>query len=81
MGYPTLAKDHPHIISDCKGRFVRHHTIDKSMTKASTSDAMLNSLADIMQKSMMSNKLKYWVSEVERPKEFLDKFQEADEKE
>jgi hypothetical protein len=81
MGYPGLAKNHPHIISDCNGRFVRHHTIDKSWTKTSTSDAILNSFADIMQKSLMANKLKFWVSEVERPSEFLDKFQEADEKE
>lgn len=79
MGYPGLKQNHGHILSDCNGRFVRHHTIDKAMTKTSTSDAMLNSLTDIMQKTLMRNKLKYWVSEVERPSEFLDKFDEAGE--
>jgi hypothetical protein len=70
MAWPGMAKAHPHIISDCNGRFVRHHTIEKERTKTSTNDALLNSFADIMQKSMMNNKLKYWVSEVERPDEF-----------
>jgi hypothetical protein len=79
MGYPGLAQNHGHILSDCKGRFVRHHTIDKDMTKTSTSDAMLNSLTDIMQKVLMKDRLKFWVSEVERPKEFLEKFKEAED--
>jgi hypothetical protein len=51
------------ILSNCTGQFVRHHTIDKAMTKRSTEVAMLQSLTDLVRKELLGNKNKYWIKE------------------
>jgi hypothetical protein len=61
-GYPGLS-DHSWILSNCTGQFVRHHTIDKAMTKRSTEVAMLQSLTDLVRKELLGNKNKYWIKE------------------
>jgi hypothetical protein len=71
MGYPGLAKDHPHILSDCNGHFVRHHTIDKAMTKTSTDMAMLQTLTEIMQKTLRTNRQDYMLDEEKLRKQWF----------
>jgi hypothetical protein len=63
MGYPGLSDNHDWIKSNCTGQFLRHHTIDKGMTKRSTEIAMLQSLTDVTRKLLLENKDKYWVRE------------------
>lgn len=79
MGYPGLAANHPHIISDCRGQFVRHHTIDKDMTKTDTGNSMAQLLAEIMQKTLVQNKDKYLVNEEKKTKGILGVFQSKKE--
>ncbi|KAF1931144.1 uncharacterized protein M421DRAFT_56970 [Didymella exigua CBS 183.55] len=67
MGYPGINR-HPHILSKCAGTFLRHHTIDKAMTKKSTEEAMLQSMTDVMHKMLQSNKEKFWIKEEEQTK-------------
>ncbi|KAF1951810.1 hypothetical protein CC80DRAFT_519069 [Byssothecium circinans] len=79
MGYPSLKKDNPHIISDCHGEFVRHHTIDKAMTKTSTDMAMLQSITEIMQSTLKKNRKEFLISEKGSKKQFFKDFKEKAE--
>jgi hypothetical protein len=63
MGYPGLI-DQSWMISNCTGQFIRHHTIDKDMTKRDSEIAMLQSLTDLTHKVLMDNKKKYWIEEL-----------------
>jgi hypothetical protein len=76
MGYPGLHENHPHIVSDCKGQFLRHHTVDKELTKTAHSNAVLQNLAQMMQKSLLANAGEMWVKEGEESKEFMEEFKE-----
>ncbi|KAF3035318.1 hypothetical protein E8E12_004914 [Didymella heteroderae] len=67
MGYPGINK-HQHILSKCAGTFLRHHTVDKAMTKKSTEEAMLQAMTDVMHKMLQQNKDKFWVREEEQKK-------------
>ena len=67
MGYPGINK-HQHILSKCAGTFLRHHTVDKAMTKKSTEEAMLQTMTDVMHKMLQQNKNKFWVKEEEQKK-------------
>lgn len=62
MGFPGLG-DNAWIADDCKGQFIRHHTISKGQTKRSTEIAMLQSLTDIVRDDLLKNKEAYWVRE------------------
>jgi hypothetical protein len=63
MGYPGLFENHDNIVSNCNGRFVRHHTLDKSMAKTSVSNALVQSMAEIMQKVLLKDRQEFWVEE------------------
>lgn len=76
MGYPGLQEKHPHILNDCKGQFVRHHTIDKGLTKTAHANSVLQNLAEVMQKDLLANAETVWVKEGEKPKEFMEEFKE-----
>ncbi|KAJ4361731.1 hypothetical protein N0V95_001624 [Ascochyta clinopodiicola] len=65
MGYPGINK-HPHILSKCEGTFLRHHTVDKSRTKQSTEEAMLQAMTDLTHRMLHANREKYWVKEGEK---------------
>lgn len=65
MGYPGI-ENHAHILSKCQGLFFRHHTIDKSMTKQSTEEAMLQLTTDLLHKTLQKNTKLYWIKEAER---------------
>lgn len=73
MGYPGLHENHPHILSDCTGQFMRHHTIDKDMTKTSTGTAMVQSLAEIMQKTLLTTP-QFRINEGEETRQFMEKY-------
>ncbi|KAH7383747.1 hypothetical protein BKA66DRAFT_417531 [Pyrenochaeta sp. MPI-SDFR-AT-0127] len=62
MGYPGIT-DHSWILSNCTGQFIRHHTIDKAMTKKSTEIGMLQILTDLTRKELLGNKGTYWIRE------------------
>ena len=67
MGYPGI-NDHAHILSKCQGTFLRHHTVDKGMTKKSTEEAMLQAMADLAHKMLQQNKERFWFKEGEARK-------------
>ncbi|CAA9962668.1 hypothetical protein PTMSG1_06042 [Pyrenophora teres f. maculata] len=64
MGYPGLF-DGERIISNCTGQFIRHHTVDKSITKKSSEMAMMQSLTDLLHKELHDGKSTYFVKEKE----------------
>ncbi|PVH92451.1 hypothetical protein DM02DRAFT_699918, partial [Periconia macrospinosa] len=63
MGYPDLKKNNPHITSDCRGQFVRHHTVDKAMTKTSTDLAMLQTLTQLIQLTLKNHQADVMIEE------------------
>ncbi|KAL1592196.1 hypothetical protein SLS59_009852 [Nothophoma quercina] len=67
MGYPGI-NNHAHILSKCQGTFLRHHTVDKGMTKKSTEEAMLQAMADLAHKMLQQNKERFWFKEGEAKK-------------
>ncbi|KAK0386834.1 hypothetical protein NLU13_5147 [Sarocladium strictum] len=48
MGYPGRA-NHPSLLTNCTGQFIRHHTLDKPRTKQSAEIAIVQGLTDIIQ--------------------------------
>jgi hypothetical protein len=62
MGYPGIINT-DYVLSNCTGQFVRHHTLDKRMTIQSSNNAMLQSMAEIMQTALLSRKDDFWISE------------------
>ncbi|KAJ8116555.1 hypothetical protein OPT61_g2041 [Boeremia exigua] len=68
MGYPGINK-HPHILSKCEGAFLRHHTVDKAMTKGSAEEAVLQAMADLAHKLLQLDKEKFWFKEGEMENE------------
>ena len=74
MGYPGIfANDH--ILSDCNGQFIRHHTLDKGMTKTSSGNAVLQSMTELMQKALFRSRKDVWVSEGGKTRAFMEKFE------
>lgn len=67
MRYPGINK-HAHIPSKCVGTFLRHHTVDKAMTKKSTEEAVIQSITDLAHTTLQENKEKFWVKEGEKKK-------------
>ncbi|KAJ4373079.1 hypothetical protein N0V83_003370 [Neocucurbitaria cava] len=63
MGYPGLRENHPHITSNCTGQFIRHHTIDKDMTKKSVEQGVLQAMADLARKELLGNRETYKIRE------------------
>jgi hypothetical protein len=78
MGFPGIVENNPHILSNCTGQFIRHHTIGKEHTKTSSGNALMQSMAELMQKELLKNKEEYWISE-ESPSYFLAKFEHQDD--
>ncbi|EDU45110.1 conserved hypothetical protein [Pyrenophora tritici-repentis Pt-1C-BFP] len=62
MGYPGIIENET-IVSNCTGQFIRHHTLDKSMTKKSTQIAMMQSLTDLLHQELHDNNNTYMVKE------------------
>ncbi|KAK3385930.1 hypothetical protein B0H63DRAFT_394255 [Podospora didyma] len=65
MGYPGL-KGKVGVIADCKGEFIRHHTIDKNMAKTSTGDAVMQSMGELIQKNFARNKEDLFIEETQK---------------
>ena len=61
MGYPLIVEHNKHIISNCTGQFIRHHTIEKGMTKASAEVALMQNMADLIQKTLLKNQGHHWI--------------------
>jgi hypothetical protein len=71
MGFPGLG-DYGYIADNCTGRFVRHHTVAKGMTKRSTEIAILQSIADLARRELLGKRGTYLVREEEEVKETAD---------
>lgn len=53
-GYPGLFGKGD-VVDDCHGEFIRHWTLDKDKAKMSTSDAVMQSLVELLQKNFAEN--------------------------
>lgn len=53
-GYPGLVGKAA-VVDDCKGQFIRHYTLDKAMAKTSASDALMQSVAELLQRNFAEN--------------------------
>ncbi|KAF2748742.1 hypothetical protein M011DRAFT_485412 [Sporormia fimetaria CBS 119925] len=65
MGFPGIIEDHPHILANCSGQFVRHQTMAKERTKENASQALLQVMAQLTQRSLQMGREKYWVDGTE----------------
>ncbi|KAK3306353.1 uncharacterized protein B0T15DRAFT_527022 [Chaetomium strumarium] len=61
-GYPGLFGK-AGIIDDCQGEFVRHYTLDKEMTKTSTSDTLVQSIGELVQKNFAMHRASLLIEE------------------
>ncbi|KAL2017093.1 hypothetical protein VTK56DRAFT_2616 [Thermocarpiscus australiensis] len=61
-GYPGLFGQ-AGVIDDCQGEFIRHYTLDKSMTKTSTSDVLMQSIGELLQKNFAENQKNILIKE------------------
>ncbi|KAF2714947.1 hypothetical protein K504DRAFT_421242 [Pleomassaria siparia CBS 279.74] len=59
-GYPGLYGQAT-VIDNCRGQFVRHHTIDKSMAKDNVADVMMQSVSEILQKTFLKHEEQYFI--------------------
>jgi hypothetical protein len=62
MSFPG-AIDIDKIKSDCRGQFLRHFTVNKEQVKPSTSNALVQPLAEMMQKTFAQNRKELWIKE------------------
>ncbi|KAK4148458.1 hypothetical protein C8A00DRAFT_38973 [Chaetomidium leptoderma] len=53
-GFPGLVGQ-ASVVDDCKGEFVRHYTLNKGTAKTSTSDALMQSMGELLQKNFANN--------------------------
>lgn len=77
MGYPELHEKHPHITSDCKGQFVRHHTADKDWVKQATANSIQQAMAAVIQKTLLNNMNEFKIVESDKSKSIIDRLKEA----
>ncbi|KAF2877669.1 hypothetical protein BDV95DRAFT_481826 [Massariosphaeria phaeospora] len=64
MGWPGMLEDNENrITSNCSGQFIRHHTLKKNMAKTSGAETVMEALAQIVQKSLLSRKADVYVDE------------------
>jgi hypothetical protein len=77
MGFPGIVEENKHILSNCTGQFVRHHTVGKARTKTDVTNTIVQSMAQLMQKSLQQDKDEYWLS-AGQTESFLKKFQHHD---
>ena len=62
MSFPG-AIDLPLVTSDCTGQFFRHFTVTKEKVKPSTGNALVQPLAEMMQKAFAMNREELWMKE------------------
>ncbi|KAF2278810.1 uncharacterized protein EI97DRAFT_219911 [Westerdykella ornata] len=63
MGFPGIVENNPRVISNCTGQFVRHQTIGKEATKTNAGNALMQSMAELMQKALIQEKARYWIAD------------------
>lgn len=79
MGFPGIVENNPHILSNCTGQFIRHQTIDKAATKTNAGNALMQSMAELMQKALLKEKEKFWMADDSiKIESFLEEFQAHD---
>ncbi|PSN73463.1 hypothetical protein BS50DRAFT_569000 [Corynespora cassiicola Philippines] len=75
MGWPGMVDGYPgRITSDCNGNFVRHHTLDKELAKYSASNSVMQSLSQVLQKTLLRQQQTLYVnqSQIEEEKVSTD---------
>ncbi|KAH8912504.1 hypothetical protein BR93DRAFT_81816 [Coniochaeta sp. PMI_546] len=53
-GYPGLFGKAA-VVDNCKGEFIRHYTLEKTLTKTSASDVLMQSIAELLQRNFAEN--------------------------
>jgi hypothetical protein len=83
VGWPGFQKElegnNPNI-SDCNGNFVRHYTLGKDQVKTASSNAVMQALSDVLQKTLLRDQERMWIKELEH-KEEEEEEEEEEEKE
>lgn len=73
MGFPGIVEKYSHILSNCTGQFVRHHTLGKGKTKTDTTNAVMQTMAQLMQKALLKDKEDFYVADGQTGS-FMEKF-------
>ncbi|KAF2634780.1 hypothetical protein P280DRAFT_413090 [Massarina eburnea CBS 473.64] len=64
MAFPGMAAQYAgRIVSDCNGRFFRHHTLNKEKTKQSVATSVMQMLYTMMQDSVRDLRDDIWIME------------------
>ena len=68
VGWPGFKEDvhRDYPITECNGNFLRHHTLEKSKTKESSSESVMQALSQILQVAVQRNMREVWIQEPER---------------
>lgn len=53
-------------ISDCNGRFVRHYTLGKEKVKSGSMESVMQVVAEVLQRGLLSGREGVWVKEEEK---------------
>lgn len=72
VGYPDFKKineDYNQGLSDCNGNFIRHYTIGKEQVKQAGAYTIMQSMADVIQKSLLKKSDEIWYKEGQWRKE------------
>jgi hypothetical protein len=70
VGWPGFKEDvhRDYPITECNGNFVRHHTLEKSKTKESSAESVMQAVSRILQVAVQQNLREVWYQEPERRK-------------
>ncbi|KAF3045056.1 hypothetical protein E8E12_006607 [Didymella heteroderae] len=70
VGWPGFKEDvhRDYPITECRGTFLRHHTLEKSKTKESSAESVMQALSQVLQVGVQQNLRQVWYQEPERKK-------------
>jgi hypothetical protein len=64
MSWPNATEQYPgRIITDCKGNFFRHHTLNKQEPKKEFQNSVMQMMAQMLQKEVRENGRSLWTTE------------------
>ncbi|KAK0717390.1 hypothetical protein B0T26DRAFT_740805 [Lasiosphaeria miniovina] len=61
-GYPGLFGK-ADVIDDCQGEFVRHYTLDKGMARASVTEAIAQTISEVVQRNLLKTREWFFIEE------------------
>ncbi|KAF2686302.1 hypothetical protein K458DRAFT_210812 [Lentithecium fluviatile CBS 122367] len=67
MSWPGATEQYPgRIISDCRGTFFRHHTLNKQMPKQEFTNSVMQMVAQMLQEEVREDREGIWINEGKR---------------